>query len=148
MSNYAPWWDTTITVFNKYEDPQTHVITWYRKVVTQAFWKYVNDTVSVGGTVLEAKKIVCRIRESSAFLEKYLWLKQTNDSRANFFTLGSGDIIVKGEVSDVIDEYTAGKRSSDILSKYRALQGCMEIDTVAINIGAGRCEPHYRAEGN
>ena len=148
MSNYPIWWDTTVTVYNKYEDAQTHVITWFRKVITGTFWKYVKDTVSINNTVLESKKTICRIRENSAFLEKYVWLAKTTEQKANYFTLGQGDIIVKGEVTDTIDEYTDGSRSTDLLTKYQALQGCMEIDVVSINTGPGRCEPHYRVEGN
>lgn len=148
MNRYPVWWDTTITIYNKYEDPQTHVIAWFRKTVNGAFWKYTKDTISFNDTVLESKKTLCRIREDSSFLEKYLWVSKTTEQKADYFTLGQGDIIVKGEVTDTIDEYTQGSRSSDLLTKYRALQGCMEIDTVSINVGLGRCEPHYRVEGN
>ena len=38
MNDYPIWWNTTITIYNKYEDPQTHVITWFRKVVNGAFF--------------------------------------------------------------------------------------------------------------
>lgn len=151
MSNgvYPVWWDTTITIYNKYEDTQTHLITWFRTVVdTGSFWKYVKDTISINNTVLESKKTICRIRESEKFLEKYVWIGKTTEQKANYFTLGPGDIIVKGTVTDAINEYAVGSRSSDLLTKYRALQGCMEIDLVSLNVGPGRCEPHYRVEGN
>ena len=62
-------------------------------------------------------------------------------------TFGAGDIIIKGEVDDVIDEYTKGHRSSDILDKYKPLQGCIEVDSVGINVGAGRCMEHYTVRG-
>jgi hypothetical protein len=66
---------------------------------------------------------------------------------SDFFTLGTGDIIVKGEVDDEIDEYTSKKRSTDLVAKYKALQGCMQIEEVAINVGAGRCNEHYYVKG-
>lgn len=147
MSNYPVWWETTITIYNKYEDPQTQEITWFRHVVNDAFLKDVSDKIEISNATLETNKLICRIRENATFMEKYLWIQLSNSEKANFFTLGQGDIIVKYAVDDTIDEYTEGQRSTDILAKYKALQGCMEVDKVSVNVGAGRCNPHYRVEG-
>lgn len=147
MSNYPVWWETTVTIYNKFEDPQTQVVKWYRTVVNGAFWKYVGEKLTIGQTVLETNSIVCRIRKDSRFLEKYQWVQQPNDKMSNYFTLGKGDIIVKGEVSDEINEYQNGKRSTDFLAKYKELQGCMSIEEFANNTGAGRCNEHYLARG-
>lgn len=147
MSNYPVWWDSKITVYNKYEDPLTRVITWHRTQLDGAFWKYVKDKVSVGETVLEAEKTICRIRENDKFMEKHLWITLPNDQMSQFFTLGVGDIVVKGYVEDEVDEYTSGQRSSDLVAKYKALQGCMEIESVSNNTGVGRGLPHYLASG-
>ena len=147
MSNYPMWWSDTITVYNKYEDEQTHVITWYKTVINNAFWKYVHDKASIGETVLETEKIVCRIRKDTKFLEKYEWVQKTAEQRQASFTLGAGDIIVLHEVTDTINEYVDGQRSSDLIEKYKKLQGCMEIETVSINSGIGRGIPHYRVTG-
>lgn len=144
---YPVWWDTTITVFNKYVDPQTKVVRWYRTVVAGAFWKYVGDKITIGQTVLETNNIICRIRKDSRFLEKYEWLQTPNDEMSNYFTLGNGDIIVKGIVEDDINEYQNGSRSTDLIAKYKKLQGCMSIEEVAINTGIGRCNEHYLAKG-
>jgi len=148
MSNiYAPWWDATITIYNRYEDPVTNIVMWFKHTVTNCFWKYTGDKVTVGETVLETNNIICRIPKNDIFLEKYLWLDLPNDEMANYFTLGQGDIIVKGEVTDNIDEYTAGYRSSDFIAKYKGLQGCMEVEEVAINTGFGRGSEHYYVKG-
>lgn len=147
MSNYPTWWNQTITVYNKREDAITHFITWYSTTLYNCFWKYTGDKVTIGNTTLETNNTICRIPESDIFLEKYLWLQQPNDKISDYFTLGGGDIIVKGEVTDKIDEYTAGKRSSDFIAKYKELQGCIEIEEVAINIGGGRNNPHYFVKG-
>ena len=148
MSNvYPAWWDTTVTVYNKYMDPQTNVITWYRSVVPGTFWKYVGDKITIGETVLETNNIICRIREDNKFLEDYQWRALPNDQMSEYFTLQVEDIIIKGEVTDNIDEYTAGYRSSDFLQKYKAMQGCMTIENVGINVGPGRGLPHYLARG-
>lgn len=147
MSEFAPWWDTTITIYNKYENLQTHLVTWYRYTVNNCFWKYTGDKITINQTVLETNNIICRIPKSSSFLEKYQWVNVPNDEMGWYFTLGVGDIIVKGEVADVIDEYTSGHRSSDLIAKYKALQGCMEIQEVAINTGPGRNNEHYFVKG-
>lgn len=147
MSNYPIWWDTAITIFNKYQDPLTDIITWYKHTVDNCFWKYTGDKITIGDTVLETNNTICRIPENAIFLEKYIWLQKPNDKMDNYFTLGKGDIIVKGNVDDTINEYQKGYRSSDLIAKYKELQGCMEIQEIAINTGAGRCNPHYYVKG-
>ena len=148
MNNYPTWWNTTITVYNKFTDPQTKVVKWYKTVVTGAFWKYIHEKVTIGQTTLETNSIICRIRKDERFLEKYEWLQKPNDEMQNFFTLGKGDIIIKGEVDDEINEYQQGKRSTDLIAKYKELQGCMSIEECANNTGGGRGQEHYVARGN
>lgn len=147
MNNYPQWWNTTITVYNKFEDPLTQIIKWYSTVLDNCFWKYTGDKITIGQTVLETNNTICRIPINEKFLEPYQWRAKPNDEMPNFFTLGVGDIIVKGEVTEQIDEYVSGKRSSNFLSKYKELQGCIEIQEVAINIGGGRNEEHYFVKG-
>ena len=147
MNNYPSWWDTTVTIYNRYEDPQTNIVSWFRKVISGAFWKYSGNKITVGNTVLETKDIICRLRKDDDFLEKHQWLALPNDQMSQYFTLAEGDIIVKGEVTDVIDEYTSGKRSSDLKKKYKALQGCLEIQEWADNTGGGRGNEHYYVKG-
>lgn len=148
MNNvYPPWWDATITIYNRYEDPQTHIVVWYRSVVTGAFWKYTGDKTVINKVVLETNNTICRIRKDDRFLPKYRWVSLPNDQMQNYFTLSQNDILVYGEVDDTIDEYTSGKRSTDLEKKYKYLQGCIRIDKDAINVGAGRCSEHYYVKG-
>lgn len=147
MNNYPSWWNTTVTIYNKYEDKQTSVVTWFRHVVEGAFWKYSGNKVVVGNTVLETKDIICRLRKDEAFLEKQDWLGIPNDLMSNYFTLSQGDIIVKGKVTDEIDEYVSGKRSSDLKKKYKGLQGCIEVQEWSNNTGGGRGNEHYYVKG-
>ena len=147
MNNYPSWWNTTITIYNRFEDPQTNLVTWHRHVVEGAFWKYAGNKIVVGNTVLETKDIICRIRKDDRFLEPYQWRAIPNDQMDNFFTLNSGDIIVKGIATDVINEYTAGTRSSDLKKKYKNGQGCLEIQTWSNNTGGGRGNEHYYVKG-
>lgn len=147
MNNYPSWWDTTITIYNRYEDKQTNLVTWFRHKVDGAFWKYTGDKVVINNTVLETKNIICRIRKDDAFLEKHEWITIPNDQMSNYFTLSQGDIIVKGEVDDEINEYVSGKRSTDLKKKYKDLQGCVEIQEWSNNTGGGRGNEHYFVKG-
>ena len=146
---YPPWWDTTVTIYNQFEDAQTKVITWYRNVVNGCFWDYQSNKLVVGETVLESNKTICRIRKDDRFLQPFEYKEIPNDHKAEYFTWAKGDIIIKGEVDDEIDEYERGQRSTDLIKKYKDLQGCIEIDHVSINAGGGRSgmSEHYLAEG-
>lgn len=144
--NYPIWWDTTVTVFNRYEDEQTQVIRWYKTVIPECFWKNDFQRLKMGEVQVQTDNIVCRIPENSNFREKQDWLKIPNDKMNKYFTLSQGDIIIRGEADTIIDEYTSGKRSSDIIEAYK-WQGCMVIDRVSINVGPGRGLPHYHVEG-
>lgn len=145
MSNYPEWWNTTITVYNKYEDPATRRITWYRTVLENCFWKYTGNKIVVGETTLETNTTLCRVPKNEAFLEKYLWNDEPD--KLGHFTLSAGDIIVKGNVADTIDEYASNQRSSDFIAKYKKLQGCMVIEQCAVNTGLGRGLEHYYVRG-
>ena len=147
MSNYPVWWDSTITVYNRYENPLTQLISWNRYVLTNCFWKYTGDKVQIGSVVLDTNSIICRIPQNEHYKSKYLWINVPNDQKANYFTLGNGDIIVFGNVSDEINEYQSGSRSTDLIAKYKKLQGCMEIQHISENVGNGRGLPHYYARG-
>ena len=144
---YPIWWDTTITIYNKFEDAQTNVITWYRHVITDCFWKFGGTTVQVGTVELDSKSITCRIPKDDRFLDKKDWMQVPNDQMANYFTISQGDIVVKGEIDDEIDEYTNGKHSTDLLAKYKAYQECMEISQYSNNTGIGRNNEHYLIRG-
>lgn len=145
--NYPQWWDTTLTIYNRYEDKMTQVVTWFRHTVENCFWKYTGNTVNIGQTILATKDIICRVPEQEDFLERYQWEQLPNDKMSDYFTISPEDIIVKGDVDDVIDEYTKGYRSTDLLEKYKRLQGCMQVEQVALNVGGGRNEPHYYVKG-
>lgn len=148
MNEYPQWWNQTVTVYNQYKDPQTKLIKWYRTVIPKCFWRYTEEKFIVNGTVVNANVTVCRIPKQDNYVERYLWEKLSNDEMANYFTLSIGDMIVKGEVSDDIDEYTSGKRSNDFLTKYKRLQGCTLISMVADNTEGGRDTEHYLVKGS
>lgn len=146
-AGFPVWWDTTVTIYNKFVDPQTQVITWFRHVVSDCFWRLEGSTVRVGDVTLDSKAVICRIPKDDAFLEKQEWLKLPNDEMDDYFTLGQGDIIVKGECEEEIDENTKGYRSNDLLSKYREYQAVLEITDFVNDTGIGRNNEHYFVRG-
>lgn len=146
-AGFPIWWDTTVTVYNKYIDAQTQLVRWYRHVITDCFWKLDGSTVRIGDVTLDSKSIICRIPKDESFLEKQDWIQLPNDQMELYFTLAPGDIMVKGECMDEIDEYTSGHRSSDLLGKYRQYEACMEITDFTNNTGIGRNNEHYLTRG-
>lgn len=147
MNNYPAWWNTTITLFNKYEDPVTQLVTWYKTVIDGCFWSNVHEKVKINETVLETDNIVCRIRKNDKYVDIETWLELPADTKANYFTLGYHDIVIKGDIDFTINEYRAGERSTDLLARYKKLQKCLEIEQFADNTGGGRGNEHYVAKG-
>ena len=153
MSNFPfPWWDKTITIYNKLIDPTTQRVRWYKTTVENCFWKAQNILFAMGrygvstlGVVTENKEIICRIPQNDRYVDKRIW--KDLDNRDDYFTLANGDIIVLGEVDDVIDEYTPGQRSTDLITKYKEFDECLEIETYVNNVQTGVDLPHYRITG-
>lgn len=144
---FPSWWDTPITIYNKYTDAETHVVKWNRTVLENCFWKETGNKVTVGETILETNDISCRVPEQENFLESGQWYQIPNDQKSGYFTFNIGDIIVKGSVTDEIDEYKAGSRSTDLLNKYKKLQSCLTIKKVSIDTNTGILTPHYFVKG-
>lgn len=147
MNHYPSWWNEDITIYNKYTDPVSRLITWHRHVVRGAFWKNIGNKFQIDKTVIETDAIICRIRVDEEFLPKYEWIALPNDQMDEYYTLGRGDIIIRAEVDDEVDEYTSGYKSTDLVKKYKDLQGCLTIDEVTINTEGGRGNEHYLVRG-
>lgn len=147
MNNYPSWWDTTITLFNKYEDPTTQLVSWYKTKIDGCFWSNIHDKIKIGKTILETDGVLCRIRKDSRYVDAEQWLSMPADLKNNYFTLSCGDIIIKGDVNDTIDEYLVGSRSTDILAKYKRFQRGIEIAQFMDNTGGGRGNEHYYIDG-
>lgn len=147
MNNYPSWWDTTITLYNKYEDPITQLVSWYKTTISGCFWSNLHNKAKLGNIVLETNDIICRIRKDDKFVDIETWLMLPEDKKAEKFTLGYHDIIIKGNVDDNINEHIAGSRSTDLLTKYKKLQRCLEIEKFSDNTGGGRGNEHYFVAG-
>lgn len=148
------WWDKTVTIYNKWIDPVTQHITWYKTKCENCFWKCTNTLFNMGrygvstlGVRIEDNDIICRIPEDTRFVERRVWQEMSDEERGNHFTLSNGDIIVLGEVEDVIDEYTSGQRSTDLLTRYKDYDECLEISSYINNVHTGVSLKHYRVVG-
>ena len=146
MSDYPVWWDTTITVYNKYTDPDTRASSWYRHVIDGCFWDNTPMQTVAGTAQVAENDVLCRIRENALYKTKVEWDALSNANKAVYFTLGRGDIVVKGIVMDSIND-TSGHRANDLISKYKDYQGCVTVKKYSENVGAGRCMPHYYVVG-
>ena len=147
MSKFPAWWADTVTIYNRYEDPQTDLITWTRTVLTDCFFKNANNKVTVGQTVIETNDIIVRIPQKTNYRAYATWLMLGNDVRPNYFTIHQGDIIVKGNVTDTIDEYNSATNSNALLTKYKKLGTCLVVNNFNDNATAGRGLKHYRIMG-
>lgn len=148
MNNYPEWWNQTITVYNQFKDPKTNKTIWYKTTIHECFWRYTEEKFIINGTVVNANVTICRIPKQDNYLDRYLWEQLDDTERQNYFTLTIGDMVVKGDVDDDIDEYTSGRRSNDFLTKYKRLQGCTLVSMVADNTGGGRGAEHYLVKGS
>lgn len=148
MNNtYPVWWDKTITLYNKYENPITKEITWYRTVIEKCFWKYVGIRTVDKLKSLDEASIICRIPKNDAFIDKRNWCALEDEQRAEHFTISREDIIVLGEVDDIIDEYEKGLRSTDLVNKYSKYDEVLTVSEFSIDVGEGRVCEHYRVGG-
>ena len=136
----ADFWNKTITLYNKSEDIQTGVISWNRHVLYNCFVKRTNSKINVGNVQLQTDNTIIRILEQSNFILPYEWQNLPNDRMKETITLQAGDLIILGDVSDDIDEYTGGQRSTDIIAKYSVL-GSVFVSSV--NINADLPNKHY-----
>ena len=142
MNSYPIWWNTTVTLYNRYEAKNGET-TWYRTVLTGCFWKYITDYTRTNDATEMTKVLLCRVRKNSNFLVDHEWY--ASDDKDTYFTFNEGDILIEGEVDDTIDDYTKGSRSSDLLKKYKSR--CAQITECRINVGDGRVAEHYVVRG-
>ena len=85
MNHYPSWWNEKITIYNKYSDPVSRLITWHRHVVDGTFWKNVGNKILIDKTVIETDNIICRIRKD----DKFCWAKSLRAFIPMFLWLGS-----------------------------------------------------------
>lgn len=147
MNQYPSWWDSTVTIYNKYTDAATKKVLWVRHVVHDCFWFNRDLLTTMGDKVVVSDSAICRIRVDPLFVPDYVWKDLSDADKLIYYTLGIGDIIVHADVADEIDEYTPGKRSTDLLEKYKRAQDRLVIEKCTITVGGGRGIEHYHVRG-
>ena len=145
MNDYPVWWDTTVTIYNKYVNPLTKVASWFRHVVDGCFLSNTTNITITDGVQVQSNDVVCRIRQNDLYKPKREWESLPNDKMGDYFTIGKDDILIKGAVNDVLDETLKGHRGNDLISKYK--EDCIVVKKCSDNTGAGRCLPHYFVTG-
>lgn len=144
MNKYPFWWDKTVTIYNKIEDGSGRV-SWQPATLTGCFWRYVNNVTYVNNVRMEVKQVICRVPKKDNYLSLEDWLSTAE--KTGYFTLRNGDIVILGEVSDEVDEYTKGKHSTDLLKKYNDVNRAFRIETFVDDTGDGLCAEHYHLKG-
>ena len=139
------FWDKTITLYNKFEEEKSGKVTWHRHRIEECFFKDSQSLSSGGNVRKKSSEGIARIPEQTDYVSPSEWLKLSEQDRAKVFTLQVGDIIISGDVSDDIDEYTKGMRSSDLIAKYISL-GVLSIKTVNVNTFAPGAHYFIRGE--
>lgn len=137
-------WDKTITLYNKSEDAETGLIKWHKHRLENCFYKTTNNKINIGNVQMATGDNIIRIPEQVNYIPPHKWSELSDSEKSNKITLQSGDLIVLDDVTEEIDEYTQGKRSSDLIAKYSVL-GCVSVKSVNINnfmLGA-----HYLVRG-
>lgn len=138
------YWNDAITLYNRYEDKQTNAIQWCRHILINCFVKRTNNKINIGGEQLVTDDIIIRIPNQYNYKKPCEWVNISDDIRFNYITLQPGDLILLGKVFEDIDEYTAGQRSNDLISKYKLLGS---IFVTAVNINDFMPGAHYLVRG-
>lgn len=102
--NYPKWWNDTITVYNKYLD-NDRIAKFQRKVITGCFYSTRLITNTQNGDILIPSNYGVRVRENKDYVSYMEWTPNEEGK----FTFNAGDIIIKGNVEDEIDDGVRGK---------------------------------------
>lgn len=147
-TSYPPWWNVTITLYNHYVDKTTQLTTWYRTVLKNCFFQNQYEVTVGGETIGRTNSTIVRIPQNYIYKDYADWYTGEKTSLDKYFTLRQGDIIIRGEVDDIIDETKKGMYSTDIVAKYKDLGLCTQIEAYQNNTGGGRGTPHYKVIGD
>lgn len=110
--------DSTVTVYNKHNEQ------WQRTVISGVFWNAVKGSVQRKTGAASADSLLLLIPFTASVNRSYLppkqWQNATNKSL--YFTLQSGDIVIKGDIS-----YEIQKTSAELKNTY---DDCLTISNV------------------
>lgn len=121
------WWNAKITLYHKSANAENNLISWSRSTYNKCFWKGYSGQSRADLAEHGERRAIVRI--------------PTDNIPVNI-----GDIVVLGDITDIIDEYTAGLRSKDLLDRYGDNAFTVELYQRNEPIGLG--STHYRLEGS
>jgi hypothetical protein len=139
-----PFANNIVTLYNRREGKDTNgrtVVTWHRTAFLNGSWTRKANRVWNGTAVVLSDTIVCRIPEDARYLSPAGWDDLADP--AGYFTLAPGDILVRGDVSDVIGTPLS---AAALVEKYKR-SGAFVIVTAKDNTNLGLPLGHYLAEG-
>lgn len=130
----TPVFKDTVTIYNRhqYTDAQTGKtkIKWFRTVLHNCYYSTKRIEVLNGNILSQADSYSVRIPENKKYRDTAAWKNMPLDLINKYFTISTGDVIVKGEISDDIED-TAGKRITDLIEKYKP--NCFTVKTFSDN---------------
>lgn len=141
--SYPPSWADTVTLYNQHRsdaDGRTKTV-WLRTVLYGCFYGSQKRQQLDGMTLISVDTHLVRIRATENYKSPDEWHRLSLDQAPLYFTLGKGDVIVKGEVDDSIPD---NRSASGILSKY---PDAFEVAEAKDNSGPGRFSAHYYGGG-
>jgi len=121
---FAAWWTDTVTVYNR--RMVNGVVSWDRKVYHACYFKSTAAKTTTQDYTRSGGEYICRIPYE--------------------VLVSVGDIVCKGSVSDSINEYTNGVRSTDFLEKYAGR--AFIVRGVGNNFHNGTLCKHLKITGN
>ncbi len=124
-----PTFCDSITLYHQHryrdEEKKRNVTEWIRSVHNECYFGTQNVQALNGTTLSMASSYICKI------------------PFAIDLNIAPGDIIVKGNVTDVISD-VQGQRTTDLLAKYKP--DCFTVRTVAANTKIPE-DAHYKLTG-
>ena len=125
MQTYPNYWNDAVTLYTRSMDADG-LVTWEHTVYRGCFWQHRSALSTGDGRHLGVEKLICRFRAPAPEVKP-------------------GDIVIKGEVYDEIDEYTEGSRSADLLNTYTG--NGFAVTATHDNTSRAAMIPHLYTEG-
>ena len=139
-AQYPHWWNTTITLYNKYTRSDKK-IAYSRRVLNNVFYKAEKTEQLSGPALYQASSYIVRIPQDTAYLPHSQFAQQPEENIGDYFTLNTGDLVFKGEIDEEIDETVSGMRANDLLNKY--MPDCFTVKTFSDNTGTAVARHYY-----
>lgn len=122
---YPKWWNQTVTVYHR-TLAANHRVTWNSTTVNGCCIKTITRSQHDNNARRDGLGTICRMPPPCP-------------------VLALGDIIVVGTCADEIDEYTPGKRSTDLLAAH--IGEAFTASEIHDNTRAGLALPHLYVGG-